>query len=34
MSLKENNAKPKVISYSDIASKKEVVEKNMILMKN
>lgn len=27
MSLKENNTKPKVISYSDIASKKEVVEK-------
>jgi hypothetical protein len=28
MSLKENNSKSKIISYSDIASKKEVVEKN------
>ena len=27
MSLKTNNTKPKVISYSDVASKKEIVEK-------
>ena len=27
MSLNTNNVKPKVISYSDVASKKEVVEK-------
>ncbi len=28
MCLKKNNTKPKVISYSDVASKKEVVEKD------
>lgn len=27
MSFKTNNTKPKVISYSDVASKKEIVEK-------
>lgn len=27
MSLKSNNMKPKVISYSDVASKKEIIEK-------
>ena len=27
MSLKTNNMKPKVISYSDVASKKEIIEK-------